>query len=254
MNLRILTLNCGKAYNPKLFGFLAKIFEEARYDVILLQELPAQSISSTKPHLGNYGIVRAFDAEMNVESELAIAYRDIFTLEEKQFYSFARFKRWNWDWPGTLGMLMAKFQTPQGKLTISSVHLNPLLHVMTRKREAIFFKKRLLEFNSGNAPVIFGGDFNSGLPGEKTRNNSILAPEFQNLTISSGPTVDSRHIQPLILIARICIFLGKLGIHLRMKVDHIYADKKTAEENVSSCRVLHNRVSDHSPVEVILGA
>ena len=103
-------------------------------------------------------------------------------------------------------------------------------------------------------PLILGGDFNSGLPGEKTRNNKIFMPEFVNLTNSSGVTVDSRYVEPAPgwWWNKISVFFAKFGLGICMKVDHIFIDKKTAGTHTSSCKVFPDRISDHFAMEISL--
>lgn len=235
-----------------LNDFLTKVFGEQDYDFILLQEFHSHIFTELNPTLDNYEILRMFDDIGNTESELAIVYRKNFLLQENKFYSFTGFSKWNSKWPGIFGLLVGKFQTPTGGLVVGTVHLSPLFYFTERKKEARFLKKCLIEFNPDDIPVVFGGDFNSGLPGEKISNNNIFAPEFTNASIGSGPTVDSGYVEPVVLVNKIAVFLAKWGLHIRLKVDHIYADTKTGADNVFYCRVLKDRVSDHSPMEVIL--
>jgi endonuclease/exonuclease/phosphatase family metal-dependent hydrolase len=220
---------------------------------ILLQELSQANYNWFKSKVNNYEILRAFNREVGVESELALAYRKNFTLKESKFYSFFKFLKWNFK-RAEMGLLAGRFQVPAGEVIITSVHLNPALSFIVRRDEAKFIKKCLLDFNIDSLPVIFGGDFNSGLPEEKARNNRIFAPEFINLTDNSGATVDSRYVEPGpgLLLNNISVFLAKFGFHLRMKVDHIYADQETAKNDFSFCKVFPDRVSDHSAMEVIL--
>ncbi len=261
--MKILTFNCGTVKDPEapLYGlsyvaglndFLINLFQEARYDFILLQEFHTNTYLELEPRLENYKILRAFDTEGNIDSQLAIAYRKNFILKENKFYSFSGFKKFNVKWPGIFGLLLGTFQTPKGDMIAGSLHLNPLLHFLTRKREVQYSKKCLLACNTRKLPVIFGGDFNSALPGEKNSNNTIFVPEFVNVTLDSGPTVDSRYVEPVVFINKAAALLKKFGLKICMKVDHVYADNKSAKMHAHSCKVLNDRVSDHSPVEVIL--
>lgn len=262
MDLRILTLNCGTKKESGSYGaehigglkdLLTGLLAGRRYDFILLQEYHEHFSGRLAPGLQDYQILTMPDEEAGVGSELAILYRKSFTLKEGRFHSFAGFrKKFNSRWPGIFGLLLGRFQTPAGEWVVGSTHLNPLLHFATRKKEVRFVKKCLLQFAGSGIPLILGGDFNSGLPGEKARNDAILAPEFVNATAGSGPTVDSRYVEPVIWPNKLAVSLGRLGIVLRMKVDHIYIDRKTAMGHDIACKVLPDRVSDHSPVEVSL--
>ena len=74
-----------------------------------------------------------------------------------------------------------------------------------------------------------------------------------NLTRDSGPTVNSDYLEPSHPQAAFIVRLFKFfRIRLRMKVDHIFVDTNTANTHISVSRVLNDRVSDHSPLELIL--
>lgn len=241
---------------PGLTDFLARIFVEGEYDFILFQEVRTRTSPPFDPLmtniLGSYSLLRTFNSEVNAWSELALAYRQSFAIEKSVFSPFAPYEYFGHPLP-EFGLLIGKFATPEGRLLVGTLHMHPSIHALQRKRDVARTKEALLTWNSEGLPVIFGGDFNSGLIGEKRRNRRMLAPEFVNVTNDIGPTVDSRYVEPttpLNALARAATKL--LGFHLRMTVDHIYTDRATAESHVFSSRILPDRISDHSPLEVIL--
>ena len=195
MKLKVLTLNCAKGYVAGLHDFLEKILQKNDYDFVLLQEFHSRNLKWFKSNIENYKILRVFDKKVNMESELAIVYRKDFILKESKLYLFTDFLKSNLKRP-EFGFLLGNFKIPQGELIVGSIHCSAVLHFNVRSREAKLAKKCLLDFNPASLPLILGGDFNSGLPGEKTRNNKIFMPEFVNLTNSSGVTVDSRYVEP----------------------------------------------------------
>jgi len=253
MKLKVLTLNCGKGYVAGLYDFLEKTLQKNEYDFVLLQEFSSSNAEWFKSNIENYKILRVFDKEINMESELAIVYRKDFILKESQLYLFNHFLKANLKRP-EFGFLLGKFKIPQSELIIGSIHSSAVLYFNARSREAKFAKKCLLDFNPDSLPIIFGGDFNSGLPGEKTRNNKIFRPDFINLTINSGVTVNSRYVEPRPgwWLNVISVFFAKFGLGICMDVDHIFVDKKTAKTHASSCKVFPDRISDHSAMEVSL--
>jgi endonuclease/exonuclease/phosphatase family metal-dependent hydrolase len=52
------------------------------------------------------------------------------------------------------------------------------------------------------------------------------------------------------LASKIGGILAKCGINIKFKTDRIYVDKNTAKNSTLSVKVLPNRVSDHSPIEL----
>jgi len=253
MKLKILTLNCAKGYVAGLHDFLGKTFQKNEYDFVLLQEFHSRNVEWFKSNIENYKIIRIFDKELNMESELAIAYRKDFILKESKLYFFTDFLKSNLNRP-EFGFLLGNFKTPQGGLIIGTIHSSALFYFNVRSREAKFAKKCLLDFNPASLPLVFGGDFNSALPGEKTRNNRIFMPEFVDLTDGSGVTVNSRYVEPAPgwWLNHISAFFAKFGLGISIKVDHVFIDKKTAKTHTSSCKVFPDRISDHSAMEILL--
>ncbi len=257
MTLKVLTINCNKAYVSGLEDFLNRIFAEGKYDFILLQELRSRKLPSFDPLmtniLGSYTLIRAFNDKVNSWSEIGLVYRKDFKLEESKFYPFPPFTKYLGISLPEFGLLIGTFITPEGAVTVGSVHMHSDFNFLTRKREARFIKRILLNDKYSDMPIIFGGDFNNGLPGEKLLHDKIFKPEFVNTTKHSGPTVDSKYLEPSNPINTFIIQILKFfKIRLRMKVDHIYADSKTADTHTIKCIVLPDRISDHSPLEVIL--
>ena len=251
MKLNILTLNCQKGYRPELVPFLERTLGGGRYDLVLLQELHDRDAALVDAMNPEYRLLRARNEAFGGWSQVAILHRKEFLADNVEFYDFVRFRKNNIYRP-EFGVLLVRMETPQGKFVAGSMHANALLNPSIRKRELLFSKERIMEYNVGHLPVLFGGDMNSGLPWEPRRNNRLFAPEFLNATSASGPTVDSRYVEPVIMPNKIAANLGKVGIYHRMKVDHMYLDRATATTHITSCRALPDRISDHSPLEVTL--
>jgi hypothetical protein len=158
MNLKVLTCNCDKGYSPELQEFLARTFAEKRYDFILLQEIRARKLPPFDPLmtdiLGEYQLLRAFNKDMGMWSELMLAYRKSFSLEESKFLAFPPFKKFNHLLP-EFGFLLGTFVTPEGKVRVGSVHCQSSFQPITRGREAKLIKEALLTDNIADLPTIF---------------------------------------------------------------------------------------------------
>ena len=258
MHLKILSLNCEKGYIVSITKFLADIFAGERYDFVLLQELGARQSPPFDPSLtailDNYSLLTAFNEEVGAKSELGLAYRKSFSVEESTFVPFSPFQWFDRLLP-EFGLLAGTFRTPEGRVRIGTFHAHPSVYfsARTREREVKLAKRELLAHGDENLAIIFGGDFNNGVIGEKRRSRKALSPEFVNVTNDMGPTADTRYLEPTTRINALAHAATKLtGFHLLATIDHIYADSKTATTHKFECRILADRVSDHSPLEVIL--
>ena len=111
----------------------------------------------------------------------------------------------------------------------------------------------MLERSKRVQTALFGGDFNFGLPGELSGSTALLAPDFVCATKDVGPTLNSRYTEYHPTLTNIPSFvLGKVGIGISLKADHMFVDRKTAKRSKIKTQILKDRVSDHSPVEMIL--
>ncbi|MCR4326007.1 MAG: hypothetical protein NUV59_04405, partial [Patescibacteria group bacterium] len=151
------------------------------------------------------------------------------------------------------GFLLALFDTGEETLRVGNVHLHSGLRFRIRAAEALRIKAHLRDFGHADTPTIFGGDFNLGLPWELPGVIRAFAPEFAACTAHLGPTLDSRYTEHVpVLTNRIASAMAKVGLGISLRPDHIFTDAQTASHNVIECRVLPDRISDHSPVELIL--
>ena len=119
--------------------------------------------------------------------------------------------------------------------------------------EIVRIKEQALALIQGGDAFVFGGDCNFGLPGERARAECFLAPEFVCATRGLGPTLDGRYSENVPhLPNRIAAFLGFFGIPTPLWTDHLFVDAKTATSKSIESRILPDRVSDHSPVEILI--
>ena len=249
--MKILDLNCQKAYNPNLKNFLSQVIASAEYDFILLQEADEKVLPMIESS-GLYQSLGAINPDNKVQSHLRILYRNNCRLESSDFLSFAKMNRL-FALRGEPGFLFGVFYLGSQKIVIGSAHLHPGLSFGIRAREMKMVKARLLTYFSKGLPIIFGGDFNLGFPWECTYARKVFIPEFSDATINIGVTLNSLYTEKGNRIdSKIGNLLAKFGIGVKFKTDRIFTDNRTAKQSKITARVLPNRVSDHSPVELIL--
>lgn len=252
--MNILSLNTQKAFNPNLAGFLKQTLEIASYDFILLQEA-TEPVLDTIRDTGPYMLLEAHDKEMQSKSHLAILYRDSFSLIGRQLYSFGNLHPFKQLQHAGFGLLLAEFATNMGNVYIGTVHLHSGWLPQIRAKELRLLKSCALALKRKGTPLLFGGDFNFGFFGEVFLAQRDLLPEFVSATKSIGPTLDSRYSEPHPnIINSTAVFLARYGIGIFLRTDHIFIDNETAQRSKTKSRVLTDRVSDHSPIELSLAA
>lgn len=249
--MKILSINTQKAYQPGLLPFLDHVICSEMYDAILLQEAVEPVLAPLRTHT-TYAILEAFNEEMAAASHLAILYRSSWTLSSSQLYSFGMLHPFAALQHAGFGLLRGTFDTPSGSVMMGSVHLHSGWLPQVRVQEVRALKTCLMQDQEADVPVIVGGDFNLGLPGEVSNGYRLLAPQFCSRTRTLGSTLDSRYSEPHHNIINTgAVFLARFGLGVRLKTDHFFVDAKTAERVVGE-RVLPDRISDHSPIELEL--
>ena len=132
---------------------------------------------------------------------------------------------------------------------MGTAHLHPGINRKKRLEQVKIIKSEILKHKFDSA--IFGGDFNTGLPLEIRGHEKMLSPEFVRVTKTLGATLDSCYTEKVPFgVARVANFLASLGISIKLKADHVYVNKKTAEKSMIQARLLPDRVSDHLAVEI----
>lgn len=247
--MKVLSLNTQKAYQPGLSEFLMAQSESGVYDFILLQEAVEGVLAPLRNHSA-YSILEELNTEMGGMSHLSILYRSTYVATQSTLHSFGMMHPFKaLQHPG-FGMLMGTFDTPKGRVQVGSLHLHSGWLSQVRVREILRIKKHVLEGIESGVPVIFGGDFNLGFPGEVANGYRLLAPEFSAKTRALGTTLDSRYSEPhKNIINTAAVALARFGLGFKLKTDHFFVDSRTANLVISE-RILHDRVSDHSPIEL----
>lgn len=251
MNMKFLTLNCQRGHQAELQDFLRNILDAGTYDFLLLQEAD-QKVLSFLEHPA-YKLARAFNEEVGQISELCIVYRSAYKLIQQNFQSFASMR--NDPWRGfkhpSFAVLSGTFDMNGKPVRVGSVHLHSGIDRQARLAELAKAKSLLLK--GASMPTIFSGDFNAGYPGEARRMAKYLAPEFIWPSQGLGPTLDSRYSENLPhLPNRIAAFFGFFNIRIPLWTDHFFTNQTIASGHTIKCRVLPDRVSDHSPIEFSL--
>ncbi len=122
--MKVLSLNCQKAYQPTLKAFLHNTLEAAIYDFILLQEANAP-VLALMPSLGAYGMLNLFNQETKEQSHLCILYRSSFELTDSALHSFAFMHPDPHLQFAGFGLLLGTFRMNGQMVQIGSVHLHP---------------------------------------------------------------------------------------------------------------------------------
>jgi len=249
--MRILSLNCQKDYNLGLPPFLTKTLAADTYDILLLQEV-------TRPVLellanSKYSVLNVFDEQVRQQSELAIAYRPALTFRSHQFLSFATLRP---EMPipfnhAPFGALLGILDYAGDTYAFCSMHLDSGIRSSVRVLELM----RLKQFLPKDVPVLFAGDFNFGLPGELSRAARLLAPDFHCATRRLGGTLDSRYSEYANHLPNKIARIGAVfGLGVKLRADHFFTNALFSRGKSLSCRILPDRVSDHSPIELVTSA
>jgi len=249
--MKILSLNCQQGYNPALKDFLHHLFDAEAFDFLLLQEVDEKTLLFLNDP--SYKLVRSFNKETGQDSQLCIAYQEKYFPISTGFKSFASMRKdpiSGFKHPA-YGLLWVDFKIEEKRMRIASIHLHSGTDRQVRLNELLVAKKLLLE--GVHSSVIFGGDFNAGFPSERTDMAGVLIPEFMWATSDIGPTLNSRYSENVPhLPNRIAAFLSAFGVGIKLRTDHFFINRESAEDNVVHCLVLPDRVSDHSPIELIV--
>ncbi|HEV7449027.1 MAG TPA: hypothetical protein VGP13_00600 [Candidatus Paceibacterota bacterium] len=252
--MKLLSLNCQRGYQPGLEAFLHRTLEGGRYDFLLLQEF-AKDVPSYVQGVGDYLLLQENNTDVDELSQTIILYRKTYRLLGCSFIPFAKMRK---D-PvmgykhATFGSLMARFETDSGPMVVGSMHLHSGIDRKVRAAQVAKIKQQALALRKDGDQTIFGGDCNFGLPGEHKEAERMMAPEFACVTQKIGPTLDGRYSENVPhLPNRIARLLGFFGIPTPLWTDQVFVDAQTAASKKITCRVLPGRVSDHSPVEMVI--
>lgn len=254
-NLSILSLNCQRAFKKEpLFKFLASIIKSNEFDILLLQEVSRFVYNYLNDITSNTKYKTAqpiFNNKLRGES---IIFNGSF-VKKDMFFSPSLYES---ECSGVAGVILEKDEL---KTAVFSVQIVSGLRHNKRFKEISCQKKEIEKIIKKHHPdsIIIGGDFNTGLPWEPKNLNNLMEDKFINTLNIKEKTYNSKNIEydltsPLnSLLNNFSYLIGKLGINIPLRVDHIFIDKKTAEKWDYNADVNNEvLVSDHQPVRVYL--
>lgn len=249
--MKILSLNCQRAYQQGLDSFLRNTLDSQRYDFLLLQEAE-QKVVAFLDH-SRYRFLLAFNEEAGEDAQVCIVHKYAYPVIGQGYRSFSSMR--NDPWRGrkhpSFGFLWGEFDVAGTPWRFGSIHLHSGIDRKARAAELALAKNLLLELPPMH--TVFGGDSNAGFPGESAVLAKLLEPEFAWASRSLGPTLDSRYSENVPhLPNRIAAFLSFFNVKIPLWTDQVFCDSKTAIDFDMQCRVLPDRVSDHSPVELLI--
>lgn len=249
-SFKLLSLNCQKNRHPNLKNFLTKAIREKKYDFLILQEATSEILQYFK-NQSTYHIITPRQGRQ--QSLLSIVYNT-----KKVDFISQKFQLWphyisdenNKTLPYiSYGILLGIFKKDKETIRIGSQHLPPGLN--PKKRKGCLQKIQKLLQKEKTDHTLFGGDCNFGIPGEIQSSIKLFTPDYNIITQHLPPTLNARYTETTPnLTNQINRILKKLKIYIQLKTDHLYIDSNTAKNTNIQTKVLKDRVSDHSPIEV----
>ena len=155
-------------------------------------------------------------------------------------------------WYQTYGINMWIFEYHKKCINISSVHLPSWFHSRYRYQ---WFLKILQKVKKHSKNInIFGWDMNIVYRWESKKILSFSGENYACITQWLWYTLDSYFTENHLdfLWVKINNFFRKLGLSKKFKTDHIFIDQGSHKNYHISTKILSDRVSDHSPIELAL--
>lgn len=254
MKLGVLSLNCQKNYNPNLSSFLKKCLKSNRYDIFLLQEATKDVLKNfegfTDYRVVDYKIKDGRHALCSVVFDsrkfkmIRSWYEPIFIRMSEDFEKKKSFQ--------SFGVNIVSLKIGSKSVKVASVHL-PSGASRRSRVDGLVLTKELVGKLAGTDICFYGGDCNFCFPGEVKNLKKIVSPDYACVSSDLGTTLDSYYTESHLPVWWIKAnnLLRRVGVSLKFKTDHFFIDVKNLD-NVVGVKVLKNRVSDHSPVEMIL--
>lgn len=255
MNLNILSLNCQKNYNKNLSPFFKRILKKKQYDILLLQET-TEDVLSLFSAFPEYKIVNNRD-EYGRLSLLCIAYNSKKSNLESFHYKpilFDKFERQELKKPfQSFGIGRAILNFQKTKVSVGGIHL-PSGFSRKRRLSNLDSIKKIMEEKNNSVITLFGGDFNFGFKSEVKKASNFMKPEYHCCTSDIGPTLDSYYTEANLPYSWVHMndILRFLGGRMKLRTDHFFLDSETASKTNPHVNILSDRVSDHSPIEMII--
>lgn len=240
MELRVLNLNCQHAYQPSFSRFFKEALAARTYDIYLLEEANESVralITGSEYTIVDFAEGTSWPKVLIRKDHVLI---DSFTLPFEN------------DEIPAYGVSFAEVSIAGEAIVFGVTHLRAGFSAPKRREQAELLKETIRERYSGK-PLLLAGDFNTGFPGEYVLMKYLFAPELLNVSEHLGPTIESRYAEDSRFFAsKMAVTLGRLGVNLRLKLDHVYASRELLAKVSTTCGKLAERVSDHSGVEIAL--
>lgn len=240
MELRVLNLNCQHAYQPSFSSFFKETLAVRAYDILLLEEADKNVCALITG--SEYAIVDFAEGtswpKVLVRKDHVLAGSFTLPFENDEIPAY--------------GASFAEVSIAGETVVFGVTHLRAGFSARKRMEQAILLKKTIRERYNGK-PLLLAGDLNTGFPGEYSTIKHIFAPELVNVSEHLGSTIESRYAEDSpFLASKLAVVFGRLGVNLRLKLDHVYASRELLAKGEVTCRKLTERVSDHSGIEISL--
>ena len=242
--MRLLSLNCQRAFNPNFRGFLRRSLSGGKNNIFLLQEANDNVVKLAQKNLGKYKIIQ-HKIPNGSFSEICILYSKKLRCVDSAF-SYIEDSDGN-----EFGVLMAIFKSKKFTFSTANVHLPAYLKPQKRLQAIKQVKENFSSFlkkHPRSSRTIMAGDFNSILPWEHDSHKSILAPFLSPVKNKWSYTYISERLEPTDFWHKLVLFLGKIGFSFRPKLDHVFASKRPVKKRWIRVRSQRKNVSDHLPI------
>lgn len=258
--LRVVTLNCQKAFQPDFKPYFEQIMKERRYHFLLLQEVDLKTLEIIQPLYKEHGYIRlgAFSPKSNTELYTCILYKSEFEFLRSDFITFTPIV---FQEITETGSIAGVFAVPRNlrkiigkrKILLIATHIHASYHILARRKELLQVKNQALHLDPTNDCLkIIAGDLNNLFAGEQMINDNAMKPEFTNVCDFPDYTYDSKYIEPKYSEAVYSRLFFRLGKRYRLKLDHIYMDTESANTLHYQTNVVKVTASDHRPVELTI--
>jgi len=256
--LKVITLNCQRAYQKGCKDFLQQLLHSQEYDFILLQEANAAVHETVLTNLRNYNILFTHNTSTNSKHEICLIYRLEYTLIKEEFLNFYNPER---KMLTQSGAAIGLFKLPQDKIQslqkeyvlIGSLHLQASYHAKMRQVELRKIKAIFGGISDGyDAIKILGGDFNNLGPGEIYFHSLVLKPHLVYASHFNDHTHDTTLLEPMNRERPLAKLLLIDKYRYRVKLDHYFTDQESYDLYTIESDTLKVDVSDHRPVVMTL--
>ncbi len=250
--MKILSLNCQTNYHPRLKRFLKRTLVSERYDILLLQEANEKVVKCIKKNkkyiltLPTQGTKKALTCIVS-HKKIALSSHIDFLHFPYPYLEQTAFKDYHLFW---LTCTIASIDNQE--IVLGSMHLPAGFSSVLRKKHL----KQSLQYirkKYGDTMAILWGDFNFWFPWEMSEAAKLVSPSFACVSQEIPYTLDSYYTETGHgLTSYVALLLRYVWLSIKLKTDHFFTHKNILKKYKTQVRVLPHRVSDHSPIELVL--